>query len=644
VGVEEYGYVAPDPLNPDIVYGGKVTRFDRRTGQTQQVGPNGGGRGGRGGENLFRAVRTAPILFSPTNPRKLYYGTNVVWETVNGGHNWKQISPDLSRETWTAPANVGKYAGSPATNPSRRGVVYTIAPSPVDSNTIWAGTDDGLIQVTRNGGKSWTNVTPPAIGPWAKVSIMDASHSDANVAYAAVNTLRLDDLNPHIYRTRDGGKTWTEIVSGIDRGASVNTVKEDPKRKGLLFAGSERTVWYSLDDGDHWRSLRINLPATSIRDLIIKDNDLAVGTHGRGFWILDDISVLRQWNEKTADAAVTLFKPATATRVRYSMYTDTPVPPDEPMSENPPDGAVIDYYLKNDVNGLITLEILGEKGRVIRKFSSTDPNEPAKDVMNWPHYWFRPAQVLSTKAGMQRYVWDLHFTPPGTTCSLPISATPRNTKCEPEGPWVHPGTYTARLTVNGTAYTQTFSVRMDPRVKTSSAALLQQYTLSLALYDATFESTARATQLRAVRAELAKRKSTAPADVVKMIDALDGKIVALTGPEAGTSGRGGGGGGGRGGGAGATDSFGGMSGQFLAPLNTLQDADEPATTQLLAAVNERLKAFGDLKSKWDALVKTDVAAINAKLKAAGAEPLKIAKLVLPNRTGVKGDDGEADWP
>ena len=556
IGVEEYGYAAPDPLNPDLVYGGKVTRYDRRTGQVQQVGPNAGsGRGGGAGagENYFRAVRTAPVLFAPTNPHKLYYASNVVWQTSNGGNTWTRISPDLSRETWTLPANVGKYAGTPATAVTRRGVIYTLAPSPVDSNTIWAGTDDGLIQVTRDNGKSWKNVTPPEIGPWAKVSIMDASHTDANVAYAAVNTFHLDDLRPHIFRTRDGGKTWKEIVTGIDSGATINTVREDTKRKGLLFAGSETQVWFSLDDGDHWHSLRLNMPATSIRDLIVKDDDIAVGTHGRGFWILDDITALRQWSEAAANADVTLFKPAAATRVRYSMYPDTPVPPDEPYAENTPDGAIIDNYLKQDVSSPVTLEILTSAGRVVRKYSSTDPAEPVKDMGNWPAYWFRPAQLLSTKAGLQRYAWDLHFTPPAGECSLPISATPHNTKCEPEGIWVAPGPYTARLTVDGKSYTQSFTVRMDPRVKTPAGALQQQYSLSLALYDAEHDL-----------APLAE------------------------------TGRGGRGGRGQ---AARADTPSGVLANVRAALSAIQDADEPPTASMVSAANAALKAYAALKAK-----------------------------------------------
>ena len=626
VGASEYSYVAPDPLNPDVYYGGTVVRYDRRTGQTQNVSPNVGRGGGASGPDVFRGIRTMPILFSPINPRKLYYATNVVWQTVNGGQQWKQISPDLSRATWEVPKNVGRYAGTPSAAVTRRGVVYTIAPSPVDSNTIWAGTDDGLVQVTRNGGKTWQDVTPPQIGPWAKVSIMDASHSAAGTAYAAINTIRLDDLRPHIFRTRDGGTTWTEIVSGIATGATINTVKEDPKRKGLLFAGSETQVWFSLDDGDHWHSLRANMPATSIRDLIIKDNDLAVGTHGRGFWILDDISALRQWSDKAASDAMTLFKPGLATRVRYSMYTDTPVPPDEPYAENPPDGAIIDYFLKSDVSGPLTLEILDAAGRIVRTYSSTDKAEPVKDVGNWPSYWFRPPQILSTKAGLQRYAWDLHFTPPGENCSLPISATPFNTKCEPEGPWVHPGTYTAKLTANGVRQTQSFIVRMDPRVKTPAIALQQQYTLSLALYDAATLAPAMAVQARALRTQLLDRKSKVTGELAVALDALTKRLEVLAGPEPTAGGRGGLGGGRGGGGAPAPESFGSVGSQFLPVMNVLQGADETPTSQAVSFANARLKTFAGLQAQWMVIAKTDVPTLNAKLKAAGSEPLKVAIL------------------
>lgn len=476
VGAEEYGYVAPDPLDPDIVYGGKVTRWDRRTGQRQDVGPV-FGRPSNG-----RVVRTMPVLFSPINPKKLYHSTNVVWQTVNGGQSWDQISPDLTRATWEIPKNVGIYSTLPEAQPSQRGVVYTIAPSYLDENTIWAGTDDGLIHVTRDGGKSWTNVTPPQLVPWAKVSLMDASHFDANTAYAAINTYRLDDVRPHLYRTRDGGKTWTAITSGLPNGTIANAVREDPKRRGLLFAGLEQAVFVSFDDGDHWQSLRINMPATSIRDLVIKDDDLVVGTHGRSFWILDDITPLRQMTPEAVSANVHLFAPQEAWRFRWNKNTDTPLPPDEPAGQNPPDGAIVHYYLKSAATGPVTLEIVDSAGAVVRKYSSADPPEPLVEGRNTPDYWLRPHRPLLATAGLHRFVWDVHHERPAVNnFTYPISAIAQNTPRVPLGSWAIPGTYTVRLTVDGRTFTQPLVVKMDPRVKASTADLQLQYDTSRAI-------------------------------------------------------------------------------------------------------------------------------------------------------------------
>ncbi|HEX7808443.1 MAG TPA: glycoside hydrolase, partial [Thermoanaerobaculia bacterium] len=283
VGVDEYGYATPDPLDPDIVYGGRITRWDRRTKLAEDVSP----KPLRSAD--YRIVRTQPSIFSEKDPRVLFYASNTLWKTTNGGRAWTQISPDLTRKDFAVPANVGKYIGTPAAQPKQRGVIYTITPSPLNVDRIWIGTDDGLIHLTTDGGKTWSDVTPSALTPWAKVSIMDASGFDEKVAYAAINTFRLDDLRPHIYRTRDGGKSWTHITNGIPVGATVNVVREDRKKKGLLFAGTENEVYVSLDDGDHWQSLRLNMPASSVRDVIIKGDDLIAGTHGRGIWILDDI-------------------------------------------------------------------------------------------------------------------------------------------------------------------------------------------------------------------------------------------------------------------------------------------------------------------------------------------------------------------
>ncbi|MFN0182167.1 MAG: glycoside hydrolase [Gemmatimonadales bacterium] len=470
VGVEEYGYVAADPLDPDIVYGGKVTRYDRRTGQVQNVAP----RLFRSAD--YRALRTAPVVFSPVNPRALYFASNVVWRTVTGGQRWTQISPDLTRTDSVVPPNVGKYAAEAAARSRHPGVVYTVAPSYLQERILWAGSDDGLIHVTMNGGTTWRNVTPPALGPWAKVSLIDASHFDTLTAYAAINTLRLSDLTPHIYRTRDGGKSWQPIATGLPAGGIINAVREDPKRRGLLFAASEQAVFVSFDDGDHWQPLRLRMPATSIRDIVIKDDDLVAGTHGRGFWILDNISPLRQITAATATAEVVLFQPQRATRVRWNMNTDTPLPPDEPASPNPPDGAIVDYWLANDATGPVTLEILDGAGVVVRRYASTDPVAPITDEGQVPRGWIRPTRLLGTRAGAHRFLWDLKHDPPaGFSRSFPIAAIIGNTGREPDGVWVMPGRYLTRLTVNGRSYTQPIVVRMDPRVRTTTAGLLAQF-------------------------------------------------------------------------------------------------------------------------------------------------------------------------
>jgi photosystem II stability/assembly factor-like uncharacterized protein len=583
VGVEEYGYVAPDPLNPDIVYGGKVSRYDRRTGEVVQVGP----RAAAG--DPYRTVRTQPVLFSPIDPRTLYFASNRLWKTTSGGLlGWTAISPDLTRKTWDVPPNVGSYRESPAARPSQRGVIYTIAPGYTDINRIWVGTDDGLIHATADGGKTWNDVTPKELTPWAKVSIMDASHTNALGAYAAINTIRLDDLRPHIYRTRDGGKTWTAITNGLPDGATINTVKEDPKKKGLLFAGSETQVYVSFDDGDHWESLRQNMPATSIRDLVIKDDDLVVGTHGRGFWILDGISSLRQIDNTTFDGDAVLFKPGAAIRFEWNKWPDTPLPPWEPAGQNPPDGAIIDYYLKGPASGAVTLEILNGTGTLVRRYSSDDKPREIRDEGNVPYYWIRPTRVVSTAAGIHRFVWDLHYPPPaGAGANYPISATPGDTEPEPKGPWVVPGTYTVKLTANGKSSTQPLVVKMDPRVKSGALALQQQFALSKKVYDAIGQI-----QEMLPRLAQARDRAQAAGDT-----ALAQKIQALAGAGGGGRGRGG-----RGGGSGVTN-LSGTSGQLLGLYGATQEGSALPPSQTVAAVNAALAQYQRLMAEANAIVK-----------------------------------------
>jgi photosystem II stability/assembly factor-like uncharacterized protein len=476
VGVEEYGFVAPDPADPDIVYGGRVTRFDRRTGQTQDVSPPRGPN--------FRVLRTAPLMFSPMDRRTLYFAANTLWKTTNGGQNWTEMSPDLSRETWTAPSTVASYVAAAGARPTRRGVIYAIAPSSIDSRLIWAGTDDGLIHVTRDSGRTWDDVTPDALRPWAKVSTIEASHFDVNSAYAAINTLRLDDLRPYLYRTRDGGRTWTRITSGLPDGDVVNVVREDSARRGLLFAGTERAVYVSFDDGETWQPLRLNMPATSVRDLAIKDSDLIAGTHGRGFWILDDISPLRQITPDVARAPLFVFQPPVAWRFRWNKNRDTPLPPDEPTAPNPPDGVTISYLLGPDVTGPVTLDIVEPlTGDVIRRYSSEDPPEPPPPPdRNVPDYWLGPPQRLAATPGLHRFVWDVRYAPPPSErVSYPIAAVPGRTPRLPQGVWALPGTYQIRLTAGGRVVRQAVTVRMDPRVRISAADLALQHQLSRAI-------------------------------------------------------------------------------------------------------------------------------------------------------------------
>jgi photosystem II stability/assembly factor-like uncharacterized protein len=609
VGVDEYGYAAPDPLDPNIVYGGRgVSRWDRRTGQVQTVGP----RVSRGGSPDWRTVRTQPVLFSPVDPRTLFFAANTLWKTRDGGQSWTQISPDLTRKTWDVPASVGKYKDDPSAKPTQRGVIYTVAPSYVDAGVIWAGTDDGLIHVTTDGGLHWSDVTPPQLGPWAKVSVLDAGRFDAGTAYAAVNTLRLDDMRPHLFRTHDGGKTWTEIVGGLAAGAPANAVREDPVRRGLLFAATEREVFVSFDDGNHWQSLRLNMAPSSVRDIIVKDDDLVAATHGRGFWILDDVTPLRQLDAAATAAGAVLFKPQVATRVRYNMNTDTPLPPDEPGGENPPDGAIIDYALKSDAAGPVTLEIVDGAGRTIRRYSSEDKAElPTLESAPVPLYWYRKPLTLQRTAGMHRFLWDMRYQPLEVAGGrgrggLPIAATPYNTVPVPNSIWAPPGLYTVRLTAGGQTLKQPLTLRLDPRVKTPAAGLARQFEMSVALYDGILEAQRALQELRALRGRLKKSLDAAAEAQREAIAALEKKAAELEGGFGGGPGGAGGPGGPMGpggpGGAASPDTLTSIGGSLNALMSTLQASDTAPTTQLAAAVAERLKALRTLLDRFKSLL------------------------------------------
>jgi len=455
----ESGYTAPDPLNPDIVYGGTVEKCNVQTGKVDRISPE---------VDLPTPARhtwTLPLVFSPADQHALYFSDQYLFKTTDGGQHWTRISEDMTRENPGVPPNLDAATAADAPESQRRGVIYSIAPSPVRAPLIWIGTDDGYVHVTPDDGKTWQNVTPRELTSWSKVVMIEASHFDANQAYAAVDRHRLEDNEPYIYRTKDSGKTWSKITTGLPRGVYVQTIKEDPKRRGLLVAGTELALFVSFDDGDSWQSLQLNLPPTSMRDLAFHDNDLIVATHGRGFWVLDDIGVLRQVNADVAGANAHLFKPADAIIVPPASDEGTPTQKDEAMAENPPIGAIVDYYLKSAAGGPVTIEILNGSGGVVRHVSSADPQTPVEPntlVVN--AVWQRAQEPPSAAAGMHRYVWDFRPDPPAG------GGRGRGGRGGGGGgggrggpPPVAPGNYSVRLTVNGQSFTQPLVVKPDPR-------------------------------------------------------------------------------------------------------------------------------------------------------------------------------------
>jgi photosystem II stability/assembly factor-like uncharacterized protein len=636
VGISEYGEAAPDPKNPDLVYGssrGEVSLYNRATAQKMNVGPPGGGRGGAvetpAAGPPARNVRTQPLNWSPKDPNVLFFGTAGVWKTTNGGHSWTPISGDLTRgEKWDIPANAGKYAST--TTASAQGTLTALAPSPLDVNVLWTGSGDGAIQVTMNGGKTWTDVTPPQIKPWARIFNMDAGHFDTKTAYAAANTLRLDDMNPHLWRTHDGGKTWTEIVKGIDGGAPTNSIREDPRKKGLLYASTDTQVWVSFDDGDNWHSLRLNMPAISVRDIEVKDDasclcsDLVAGTHGRGFWILDDVTPLRQAAEAAAASSAFLFKPATGVRIRFGTNDPTPWPPEMLAGENPPPGAIVNYYLPS-ASSEVKLEFLNRQGKVIRTYSSTDKvmnPDPATDPAAYnkicqqdpnaadcslPLYWPAPQQILKASAGMHRFTWDMHYDPiPGAGGGGRGggggggAAVPHRTYSGVNSPWAAPGTYTVRLTANGQTLTQPIVIKMDPRVKITPE-VQQIFTLTTKMEDNARTAAAAYKEARELVEKLKARGNSE--DLIKKVEVLAPAEAAPTG-----GGRGGRGGGGGGFGAPpeppAPPTLANIGAQLVASVQGMQAAEMPPTALELQSASKAEAAYTALMAKWTALKST----------------------------------------
>jgi photosystem II stability/assembly factor-like uncharacterized protein len=492
---DENGYIAPDPLNPGVSFGGFVARQDFGDEQLQQLPPTLAHPGD------YRRTWTLPLVFSPIDPHVLYFGSQVLFRTADGGSSWQVISPDLTREDPGVPPNLDAATAADAPKGKRRGVIYTIGPSFVRAGEIWAGTDDGLIQLTQDEGKTWENVSPPELTPWSKVTHIEASHFDAGTAYAAVDRHRLDDNRAYLYRTRDFGKTWQRVSNGIPDGSFLNCVREDPVRKGLLYACTEKGVYASFNDGDDWQSLQLNLPVTSVRDLVVHEDDLVVATFGRSFWILDDVTPLRQMDAHVTAADAWLYRPETAIRMRPGSDQGTPVPMDESLAANPPEGAVLNYYLKDKALSPVQLEIFDSEGKLVRRFASddvlqkTNPNDVPLRME-----WVRDPKPLLAEAGMHRFVWDLRY-------ALPKSV--RTSFWGPAGTLAVPGNYTVKLTANGKSSTQPLTIKLDPRVKTPQDTLARQFGLASKLAARLGEVSMALQQVGDLRKQIETRKKEA---------------------------------------------------------------------------------------------------------------------------------------
>lgn len=511
---DENGYIAPNPLHPEVVFGGFVIRQDLSNEQMLQMPPTMAHPG------EFRRTWTLPLIFSPTDPHVLYFGSQVLFRTADAGNSWQIVSPDLTREDPSVPVNLDPATAADAPKGKRRGVIYTIAPSGVRAGEIWTGTDDGLIQLTQDEGRTWKNVTPAEITAWSKVTHIEASHFEAGTAYAAVDRHRLEDLKAYLYRTRDFGKSWELISRGIPEGSFLNCVREDPERQGMLYGCTEKGVYISFDDGASWQPLQLNLPLTSVRDLVVHEDDLVIATFGRSLWILDDITPLRQMNEKVATSESWVFRPETAYRVRRGYDQGTPVSMDEPLFANPPSGAVLDYYLKEKAATRVELEIFDGSGRLVRRFASDKELQRTNpDTVQYTENWIEQPKALSAEAGMHRFVWDLRTELP--------KGVHRNELLQ-GGPFVVPGEYRVKLTVDGKSETQPLLVKLDPRVKAKPEELARQYELASKVTARAGEVAAALEQEHDLRAQIETRKKEAAekADLLKSLEELEQKIEA----------------------------------------------------------------------------------------------------------------------
>ncbi len=627
-GSSESGYLAVDPKDPNIIYltasYGGVDRFNRRTGFSQDVSPwPASGFGGEIKDRKYRAPWTPVLVFSPLDPPALYLGTQYVMKTNDGGLHWQVISPDLTgavanptvvNSTSQAESDEKKPSSPPSLEEAKHtgyGVVFTIAPSPIDRDLIWAGSDTGLIHITRDGGKSWKDVTPPGLSAWSRISLIEASHFDPAVAYAAVDRARLDDQTPHLYRTRDYGATWQPITNGIDSHAFLRAVREDPQTRNLLFAGTELGVYVSFDDGDHWQTLQSNLPVSSIRDLVIHGDDLVVATHGRSFWILDNIAPLRQALAASRANGPWLYHPAEAVRIDNDSFPGTPLPPEEPTAENPPNGAIVDYFLPSAAS-TVQLEIFDAQQNLVRKFSSDDPSPAKHPPLPVADRWFPKPQQIEKSAGMHRFVWDLSWGSSGGP-----NADEESEYRNPRGPRAQPGIYQVRLTVDGKVQEQPINLVMDPRSAATTETLAQQAKLGRQIFSETIEARRALAEIGSVQKQLADLQQKSSPQTVKseLVMAQSAIEAILTGKGRATGTR--------------SQESQGLQNAYTglaSALQVVEGGDRAVPSQAIAVYEESSEEIKARIAEWSVFKRTKLVDLNRKLHDASLSPIAIAEI------------------
>ncbi len=588
----EWGSIMADPLDPSSVYatGTGVLKISYPTEQWINVSP------AIDPDAKARWANDLPLTWAPWNQRLLLVGLNYVVGTTDHGASWTRMSPELGIAQGMDSATAARTLGG-------RGGIEALSASAKSAGEIWAGTNNGLIHLTRDGGKSWRDVSIPGLAAprRAVISSIEASPHSPGTAYAAVEYLRIGDHAPYLFRTRDYGRTWTKIVTGLPTdeasGSFARVVRPDPVKPGLLFAGTESSVYVSFNDGDSWQSLGLNLPNTPVRDLLVKDNDLLIATHGRGIWVIDDISALRQVTPVLASAPLHLFTPGRATRTRRNVNSNTPLPPEIPHAVNPLDGAIIDYWLGSAATGQVRLEVLDARGAIVRSYSS-DSIAPVPEAARPPHpnFWVEVPAPLPTGAGMHRVNWNLrHDSPLALTHNFEINANPGLSPATPEGPLALPGIYTLRLSANGVTRSTPVTVRNDPRSKASAIALGAQHELMMQITDRMRAAYTGQRQVDAFRAALARSTSGVPAEVVAATATLRAAVDSAVGADAGAKGVG---------------KFRDANDALTGQLNAQDNADHAPNAGMRAALAKVSRDLAATDAAWAGVSQRDLSVLN----------------------------------